>query len=170
MLRFSIFLFGLSSCLIFKNSDVNQKTFHTNKIFCTYLSEINIGGSNKIEIYKGFQNDIKDPEKFIRKYGNQNIDFESFIKSAWLDSLSFTNLCDNSTKCNISKNDFDYKNFNSDVKVIRVSEFYFFKYNKGYFVVSNVCGESCEVADIYFFEMDENGNFSVKFLSFYFIS
>ncbi len=165
-IRSGVFLLSLITCFVCRGNEVNQKTFHTNQIFCTYLLNENTGGSNKIEIYKGFQDDVKDPEKFIRKYGNQNFDFDDYLKREWLDSISFSNVCDNLTQCNISESDFDYKKFKSDIKVIRVSDFYFFNNNKGFFIASTVCGESREVADIYLFEINENNSVSVKFLSF----
>ncbi len=170
MLRLSILLIILSSCKVLKDNDIIHKGSYINEIFCKYLSNLNFDNSNKIEIYKGFSNDVKDPEKFIRKYGSQSVDFEYFEKKSWLDTKIFCSSFNELIQCNISVGDFDFKNFSNEVKVIRVSEFYFFSNNKGFFIASTVCGESCEVADIYFFEKDENGSMAVKFLSFYYIS
>lgn len=171
MLKLILIILTLSGCLIFKSTPNNNIDKNiTSKIVCSFLSNLTKDSQDTMQIYKGFLNDIKSPEHFIRKYGNQTIDFEPYLASTWIEDKNINEKCQSYHHLIISKFDFAYTNFNPNVKILRLSEFYFLGRFKGFFIASTICGSSCEVADIYIFDIEKDDKISIRLFSPYFVN
>ncbi|MCB9309094.1 MAG: hypothetical protein H6567_03430 [Lewinellaceae bacterium] len=156
------------NCTLQKDRNFIGNSITPRSIFKGFLARyIKVEDHKNVCVCKGFQNDVNDPSFFIRKYSPMYLDDDSFINSQWLKN-SYTKRFSNVHNCNGYQRNIDNSPNESNGIILKLSKFYFFKNNTGFFIASQAC-ESCEEANIYGFKLDSSNSVVVELLSPYFI-
>lgn len=170
MLKYIPLFILLSSCSPFNNKVINRASFDPNLVLCEFIKYCNLNPSTKVSVYKGFENEINDPIKFTNRFNCNIYEFKNFDQFYWINDNQFNKQCDEKRKIRISNNDFTYSSFNENVFTLRISNFYYYNSRNGFFLASNICGLSCEEANIYYFEYNDHKDISIKLISPYFVT
>ena len=145
-------------------------TNKSNHVVLEYLSEIEgIDFCDKpVYIYRGFNSEI-NANIYRNRYFDNSIKMDSTISTDWIDK-DINDIC----KCNqnlfISINDFSYTHFDKQDVVFRFSDIYFVSNTAGFFIASKVCGQNCEIANIYTFTFDNENKCKITLASYYYIN
>lgn len=159
----AIYIILLFACFNKGEHKEFQSEILSSLILCDFLlSPLNPLKEEQSYYIDSFPNKlISDPNIFSRKYVHIQEEFENLLRKESVDLNNRVSCLEDNKLIKKNKSE----NCNLSLAIIEVSDFYFFHYNKGFFVA----GVNRQYANVYTFEI-EKGKITIKWASPFYIS